>query len=300
VASIRVRNRSITHHTTANMDDMDLGGLDSDKEDDEFDLSMNDDGDSESEDIDVSEDGEDSLYRQVVGLCGGPDLMQVFGPSGSGKSTLAMEILKSALKEGDKKALIIDTERNVLDVENIDGADYVYIPEWHDLYHYVVGNEAALSKNPFGENTTNRKTLKDGYDVVLLDSIGFPALVQYGEYRVDDNSDQFKVFNELQVITGKLKQYSQRNEALAVVINQPKSDLSGETNPPPFGDKSIFGFKEIWLTEKLSSSDIATKCSINAFRSRQAGRGASIYELKISDSGVDVEFVLGKEEEGWM
>jgi len=273
-------------------DDFDMGGLDSDGDDLGSDLDM---GDSDSSG--GTQKGE--LYEEVKTMCGGPDLMQIFGPSGSGKSTLAMEVLESALEQSGIEALIIDTERNILDAQDISGADYVYIPEWHDLYYYVIGEAGNMSENPFGENTTNRKTLQDGYDIILLDSIGFPALVQYGEYRVADDGDQFKVFNELQVITGKLKQYSQRNNALAMVVNQPKSDLTGETNPPPFGDKSIFGFKEIWLTNKDSSSEIATKCSVNAFRSRQAGQGATIYELNISDSGVDVDNVLGQEEDAW-
>ena len=292
MASFRVRKPSITHHTQLMTDGMDLGGLDSGDDGGDLDIDMD-------ESTDSSGDDPQALYHEVVDMCGGPDLMQIFGPSGSGKSTLAMEIMKSALNRDEVKALIIDTERNVLDAQDLDGADYVYIPEWHDLYHYVCGNASDMSENPFGENTTNQRTLRDGYDVILLDSIGFPALVQYGEYRVADDGDQFKVFNELQVITGKLKQYSQRNDALAMVINQPKSDLTGQTNPPPFGDKSIFGFKEIWLTKKVSSNEMSTNCDIDAYRSRQAGQGSTIYEVEISDSGVDVEKVLGQEEDQW-
>lgn len=292
MASLRVRKPSITHHTPNMADGMDLGGLDSDDDSGDLDIDVD-------ESTDTSEDDPQALYHEVVDMCGGPDLMQIFGPSGSGKSTLAMEIMKSALKRDGVKALIIDTERNVLDAEDLDGADYVYIPEWHDLYHYVCGNATAMSENPFGENTTGQNTLRDGYDVILLDSIGFPALVQYGEYRVADDGDQFKVFNELQVITGKLKQYSQRNDALAIIINQPKSDLTGVQNPPPFGDKSIYGYKEIWLTKKVSSNEMSTNCDIDAYRSRQAGQGSTIYEVEISDSGVDVDKVLGQEEDQW-
>lgn len=265
------------------------------------------DDDSDSSDIDLSEDSEEvepeaeqTLFNKTMDLCGGADLMQVFGPSGSGKSTYAFEVLKSAVKGTDKKALVIDTERNVLDLDSIEGADYVYLPEWHDLYSYIVGHSSKLSEDSFGQNTTNSKTIPDGYDVVLLDSIGFPALVQYGEYRVADDGDQFKVFNELQVITGKLKQYSQRNDALCIVTNQPKSDLSDSNDPAPFGDKSIFGFKEVWKTDKVSSSEVKTKCDINAFRSRRRGKGSTVFTVEVDDEGATVEFKEEGGAEDWM
>jgi len=268
------------------MDDFDLDGLDN--SDDESDIESSNDA------------GEMSLYHRVKDLCGGSDLMQVFGPSGSGKSTFALEVLKSAVKGDDVKALVIDTERNVLELDDIQGVDYVYVPEWHDLYNYVVGYEGKLSSNSFGTNTTNHLTLQDGYDVVLMDSIGFPALVQYGEYRVADDGDQFKVFNELQVITGKLKQYSQRNDALTIVTNQPKSDLSGEQNPPPFGDKSIFGFKEVWITEKKSSSEMVTECKVRAFRSRRRGSGSTFFDLKINEEGAHINYKEQGDSSDWM
>lgn len=274
-----------------------------------MDLDLDDELDSESDDIDLSEDEqsndtgnskEETLYQRVKELCGGPDLMEVFGPSGSAKSTFAFEVLNSAIEEHGLNALVIDTERNVLEPETIPGADYVYVPEWHDLYSYIVKQPSKLTSDSFGDNTTGSQTINDGYDIVLLDSIGFPALVQYGEYRVGDNGDQFKIFNELQVIVGKLKQYSQRNEALVMVTNQPKSDLSDQQDPSPFGDKADYGFKEIWKTQKKSSNEVATKCDINAFRSRRRGKGSTVFSVKIGGEGVDVEYQEQGDTDQWM
>lgn len=255
--------------------------------------------DSDDEELAETEPDEQSLFSQVIDYCGGPDLIEVFGPSGSGKSEFSVQVLSSAIQDEGLDALFIDTERNVGSIDEIEGADYVYIPEWHDIYRYIVDGSASLSNESFGENTTNSNSLPHGYDVVVLDSIGFPALIQYAKYRVDDNADQFKVFLELQAITGELKKYSQRNDALVIVTNQPKSDLSGDDDPNPFGDKSIFGFKEIWKTEKVSSSEIKTKCRINAFRSRQSGKHTTIYEMDIDDSGTDVDFINGDEGDAW-
>lgn len=258
---------------------MDLGALDGDSDDSEEEFS---------------------LAKHVLEFCGGPDLIEVFGPSGSGKSVFAVEVVKSMLEDGSKDVLFVDTERNVGNLDEINGADYVYIPEWHDIYAYLTNKPGRLSDDPFGENTTNSRELPSGYDMVVVDSIGFPALVQYADYRVEDSADQFKVFLEIQHITGKLKQYSQRNDSLVVVINQPKSELSGEKDPKPFGDKSIFGFKEIWRTKRNSTNEIKTKCTVEAYRSRQAGRTAALYELAIDSSGVEVTIPDEEEGGGWV
>lgn len=243
------------------------------------------------------EEKEDTLIRQIIDFCGGPDLIEVFGGSGSGKTKFSVEVLKSLLNSTNKKALFIDTEKNIGDPDEIEGADYVYIPDWHDLYTYVTG-EGYIEDDSFGENTTNSNTLEQGYDMIVLDSIGFPALIQYGKYRVADDADQFKVFNELQVITGDLKKYAQLNDSLVIVTNQPKSDLTGEENPDPFGDKAIYGFKEVWKTIKQSSSEVKTRCVMESFRSRQVGDGKNIFRIEIDSSGTDVEMVAYEDVEG--
>lgn len=259
-------------------------------------LDSLDDDSTETE----TEDGELNLAKHLLEFCGGPDLIEVFGPSGSGKSVFTVELVKSVLKQSNNKVLFVDTERNVGDLDDIDGADYVYIPEWKDIYAYLTNKPHRLSNDAFGENTTNSNQLDDGYDMVVVDSIGFPALVQYADYRIEDDANQFQVFLEIQHITGKLKQYSQRNDALVVVINQPKSALSGEDDPKPFGDKSIFGFKEIWKTVRNSTNETATRCTLQAYRSRQAGRGTSLYELKIDNSGVEITIPSEEEGGGWV
>lgn len=274
--------------------DIDLDDDGSNDEDGEGGMDM---GFGSDEDTSSSNGGE-SLFSEVLDFCGGADLIEVFGPSGSGKSVFAVEIMKSAMNNDGQKALFIDTERNVGSLDEIDSADYVYVPEWKDIYNYCTGKGAMLNSNSFGEKTHSDNDIQDGYDVVVLDSIGFPALVQYGEYRVADDADQFKVFNELQVITGKLKQYAQRNDALVIVINQPKSDLSEEKDPGPFGDKSIFGFKEVWKTVKLSSNETKTSCKVKAYRSRQKGKGTTIYDVGITDEGVTVDYVADSDSDG--
>ena len=242
--------------------------------------------------IDDDEQGQDptenNLIRQVIDFCGGPDLIQVFGPTGSGKTEFAMQVAISSLEDEGKDVLFIDTERNLSDNERLDKADYVYIPEWNDLYAYLSRKSSKLSDDPFGENTTNSNTLEDGYDVVILDSMGFPALMQYDEYSIEDDADQFKVFQMLQYMSGALKKYAQHNNALIISTNQPKSKLSDSGGDDPFGDKSLFAFKELWKTEKACSSEIKTTCKVNAHRSRQAGTGKELFKLEVQDSGTEI------------
>lgn len=281
MASFRVRKPSITHHTQLMADSMDLGGLGSDDDSDDLDLDMGDSTDGEQKEP-------STLYESVLDMCGGPDLIEVFGPSGSGKSVFSTQVLKDAAARGEK-CLFIDTERNINEVDDIDGSDYLYIPEWKDIYYYIRGSGRTVSSNNISYNTTGSNKLEDGYDVIVLDSIGFPALVQYADYRVDNDSDQFQVFLEIESIFGHLKQYSQRNDCLIIITNQPKSDLSDENDPKPFGDKAIYGAKEVWKTDVKSTNEMATNCDVNAFRSREAGRGKTLFEVKIEDSGVQIE-----------
>ena len=115
--------------------------------------------------IDDNDNGGDkdktNLIRDVIEFCGGPDLIQVFGPTGSGKTEFAMQVVESSINDANKSVLFIDTERNLSDNERLDGADYVYIPEWNDLYAYLSGKSSKLSDDPFGENSSKGNTLKE-------------------------------------------------------------------------------------------------------------------------------------------
>jgi len=267
-----------------------------------MDIDLNDEDSSTETDNSQTESSTDSgrsLIEEVLDFCGGPDTIQVFGETGSAKTEFAMELASSAYNSGDKDILFIDTERNLTDNERIGEIDYIHIPEWDDLYAYVGNKAHMLSDNPFGENTTNSNTLQPGYDVIILDSIGFPALMQYDEYSVEDDADQFKVFQMLQFITGRLKKYAQSNEALVLATNQPKSRLDNGEEQGPFGDKSQFGFKELWKTRKKSSSEIKTTCTVEAFRSRQAGQGKKLFKIEVDDSGTDIERTEGDSGDEW-
>lgn len=249
---------------------------------------MMEDDDMDLEGLDDESTDDQSLIREIIEFCGGPDLIQVFGKTGSGKTELAVSVAESAVDDAGKDVLFIDTERNLSDNERVDDTDYIYIPDWLDLYAFISGKSQKLSNDPFGANSTNSTELTQGYDVIVLDSIGFPALMKYDEYSIEDDADQFKVFQMLQYISGRLKQYAQHNDALIIVTNQPGSELGDDGGNEPFGDKSLYAFKELWRSYKDSSSEIKTKCTIKAHRSRQAGTGKKLFKMEIDDSGSNI------------
>lgn len=244
-----------------------------------------------SEDDEPEESAEKPLIRKVIEFCGGPDLIQIFGETGSGKSTFAVEVGNSAVKDANKDVLFIDTERNLSDNERSKDVDYIYIPDWTDIYAYIADKPNMLSSDPFGSNTTNSQTLEPGYDVVIVDSMGLPALMQYDEYSIVDDADQFKVFQMFQHVSGELKKYAQHNDSLIIATNQPSSKLAEDGDYKPFGDKSQFAFKELWRSYKDSSSNIKTKCTLKAHRSRQAGEGTKLFKMVIDDSGAEISRV---------
>jgi len=258
-------------------------------------MSMMDDIDLSEDDDDENEEQSDSeekpLIREVIEFCGGPDLIQIFGETGSGKSTFAVEVADSAVEDAGKDVLFIDTEKNLSDNDRGDNVDYVYIPDWQNIYAYVTGKTHMLSDDAFGINTTNKQSLQPGYDMVVIDSMGLPALMAYDEYSIADDADQFKIFQMFQHISGELKKYAQKNDSLIIATNQPGSKLGDDGGANPFGDKSQFAFKELWRSYKESSSAIKTTCTLKAHRSRQAGEGAKLFKMEIDNDGVYISYI---------
>jgi len=214
------------------------------------------------------------ILDEVKKIVPNPDLIMIFGPSGTGKSTFATSILKQISKEKKIKALYIDSERNL--IENPTYCDYLYTPSFDDMYKAILN-------------------LKPGYDVVVVDSLGLPILGEFATLRLDQRGD---VLLKAQSISYKLKKYSKENNCYVFVLNQPESEFAKGPNHVlrPFGDKSIFFYKEVWKTRLSYSMPDKTGCIIEAFRSRRFGREKTLFTLAISDKGVEIktEFLNGE------
>lgn len=205
-----------------------------------------------------------NLYERLIQITG-TDIIEVFGESGTCKTTFALEAARDAIKKG-VKVLFIDTEKNI--VNKPDGVDLVYFPSFIEAYKYIL-------------------TIPRGYGLVILDSMGLPIL---GEFANMDMKSRGEVLLKAQSVSYALKKYSNENKAVVIVTNQPVSEFNKGKDAvlTPFGDKSIYFYKEVWSSESLSSTPDRTSCAIKAFRSRTAGRGKRIFKLEVTNAGVEV------------
>jgi len=205
----------------------------------------------------------------------GHDTLEVFGESGTGKTTFCLEILNSVK---GKKSIYIDTEKNILSKLSVPSeTEYIYVSDFKELYRFIL-------------------SLKDGYKLVILDSLGLPILGEFATLNLNERGD---VLLKAQAISYELKKYSQRNEALVIVTNQPESEFAKEKGHilRPFGDKSIYFFKEVWKTSLQFSTPNKTVCSVKSFRSRSYGRGKPLFKIIISDEGRKIEDVRQRKAE---
>jgi hypothetical protein len=209
-----------------------------------------------------------NLYEKLISIVGADTLM-IFGPSGSGKSTFAYTVVLDALKLG-KKVFFLDAERN-LNLEKVpDGMVYHYTPEFSTILGFVRNLPQA--------------------DLYVLDSLGYPILTYYAEASMDEKG---RILLKTVALSQYLKIATYRYKALALVINQPISSF-GKTGVPaeelhPFGDKAVFGYKEIWRTSLVGSRENETVCEIRSWRSRKWGRGKLLFKFRIHSKGVDIE-----------
>jgi len=85
----------------------------------------------------------------------------------------------------------------------------------------------------------------------------------------------------------RIKEWCSINKAIAVVTNQPESVFSqeraGREIPEPFGDKSIFAFKEVLWLEREELSEMETRILGKFYRSRKYPFMKIAFEMTIKD-----------------
>lgn len=208
-----------------------------------------------------------SKIKSIVG----DDIVEIFGPTGSGKSRMVHEIAIKSLADG-KKVFYYDTERN-LSRENIEKLDkYIYSPVPEDLLKW--------------SDEINRS--REKYDLIIVDSVAFPALVKFARMNLKQRGEALL---GLIAIFGSLKEYCYKNKSLVIATSQPISELSGKSEEErhPFGEKSCFAVKEIWLSSIKKGKD-RSFVTISSWRSRDMGYGTVIAEVKISNEGVNISW----------
>lgn len=222
------------------------------------------------------------LYEKINELVGF-DTVEVFGNSGTGKTTFALEVIK-AFQRKKKKILLIDTEKNLLKAP--EGIDYEYRPSFDEVYSFLINPNAKLSG--ITDNIEKAIALKKGYDLVVLDSMGLPIL---GKFALMDMKNRGEILLACEAISQVLKYYCHKNDAIALVTNQPVSDFGKSIYhiAYPFGDKSAYFYKEIWKTRTVHSAPEYTEIAIDSFRSRKYGRKTPLFAMMINSKGTRVE-----------
>lgn len=94
-------------------------------------------------------------------------------------------------------------------------------------------------------------------------------------------------------VLGSLKEWCFENGSIAIVTNQPISELGVEEGEPrrPFGHKSSFATKEVWYSDIAKGKDNSTMV-ITSFRSRNMGFGTKILTGRINKDGMVIEWLV--------
>jgi RecA/RadA recombinase len=211
-----------------------------------------------------------SVLEKVVKIVG-HDTLQIFGDSGSGKTTFVTKIAVDSALQG-KKVVFIDSERNLPDGFKHENVTYFYSPRLVDIVNRCANLPAA--------------------DLYILDSIGFPVITQFS---LADMKRRGDMLLKCVTLTHFLKTATWKNKAIAIVTNQPQSAFGkniGLDERNPFGDKAMYGYKEIWRTY-LDKADVdETICTIKAWRSRKFGRGKVLFQIRIADDKIEVKSLI--------
>lgn len=212
-----------------------------------------------------------SVYDKIRSIVE-DDVLELFGPTGSGKSKIAWQIAIDAIDKG-KTVFYLDTERNIAksDIEAL-GDYYKYTPLFSEI--------EDIAKNlPKAQ-------------VYIIDSIGFPVLTAFSRMNMRQRGDALLGMIS---ILGSLKEKCYKEGALAIVTNQPISELGVETDEKiedrrPFGDKAAFSAKEIWRTYPKQKGKDKTVITVDSWRSRNMGMGTVISEVTINNDGVKFDW----------
>ena len=207
----------------------------------------------------------------------GSDLIEIFGDYGTGKSRLVGHIALEAQESG-KKVLFLDDE-NSLPRSITSKLNYQYVGIDLDNIIPIVSG------------------LKDHYDLVCLDSIGFPVLVKYFELNL---RERLTALGKMILLRGYLKDYAIQNKGLAIVTNQPVSEFSYSEysahptpkNQPlePFGGKGAFISKLLLRTDPIQRGE-TTKIAVKTYKARDLPFDKQIAEFTITDGKTDLRWL---------
>lgn len=227
-----------------------------------------------------------NLYEFFYELVGAGGIIEIFGDTGTLKSNLCTEVCRDAEKI-NKRFYYLDTEGKVgLFNKKYLGKNYTYQPIWTDIVE-------SVKKMP-------------KYDLVIIDSIGFPISAKSAGMKLNE---QGQAWNDMMSLVGDhLKAWAFKNNAVAIITNQPKSDFMKEEEELKFlgavGDKVHFAPNLILKSHKSrlkgyydeKSKKVVPPKSLGTFTSfRSTDFKDELPMLLLTKNDEDVEAEIPKE-----
>ena len=220
----------------------------------------------------------------------GPHVVQVYGEAGTGKSRLVFAIASEAQAAG-KKVLYLDTE----------GSLPPGYEDEIDHYEYIGPDLDALIKR-----ARLAKQQRDQFDLLVVDSIGFPVLASYASLPLDKRLQAILSMTSIVADAIRFARASKHEKLpapekrnLAIITNQCVSEatrfakgLKPEDPLEVFGGKIAFAPKLTVRSEVVERAPSRTVFRLVVHKSRNLPRGKEIARYALSDKGVDIEWEM--------
>jgi len=204
----------------------------------------------------------------------GSDLIEVFSDYGLGKSRLLGHIALEA-QEAGKRVLFLDNENSLPKSVSSKLKNYEYIG-------------IDLDKNI--ERVSN---IREHYDLVCLDSIGFCTLIRYFELPL---KERLSSIGRMIVLRGYLKDFAIRHKGLAIAANQLESEFAtvskgtAPENLEAFGGKGSFISKLLIKLRPIERNPERLKVGLHVFKARDIGYNTKLAEFIIDSKGTRIEW----------
>ena len=222
----------------------------------------------------VRKPAERTCYDVLMSLTDG-HLCEIYGAYGTGKSRLVHHIAVEAQNAG-KRVIYIDTEGGLTEQHARMLKDYWYVGDEMDAL------EEAVAK---------ARDMREGYDLLVVDSVGHPVYVNYVE--LEGMQDKLRAYQRLAMIFRDMVRFARgergkdlgSRRALAIATNHPVSefardekDLPSEEPLDPFGGQIHRVPKLI-----LRSEPAGTWFRLVAFKARNLPRGVEVARFRVAD-----------------
>ena len=223
-------------------------------------------------------------FKQLVGA----HTVQIYGEAGAGKSRFVHAVAIEAQLTG-KKVLYLDTE----------GSLPLGYEDELENYEYIGPDLDALI-----ERVSLAKRQRDQFDLLIVDSVGFPVLASFASLPLDKRLTAILRMANIMADTVRFARASKHEmlpvpekENLAIVTNQTVSEftrvtkgLSPEDPLECFGGKIAFVPKLTLRSEVVERNSQKSVFRLTVHKARDMPRGKEIACFTLAGNGVTINW----------